>query len=131
MYRPGSSLRQSSVSAASAGGTFSFTRTSAARSSARDTTVSIASHTTATCTSSSGSPHPSDSNNASTATASRAEAFASFGCLRTFSLFAAVCALFSSSVAISKSNSSRVSSTDLASSSRTVASNVAIRRPSG
>ena len=76
------------------------------------------------------SPHPSESNSASTATARRAEAFASFGCLRIFSLFAAVCALFNSSVAINRSSSSRVSSTDLASRSRTVDSSVAIRRPS-
>jgi hypothetical protein len=50
--------------------------------------------------------------------------------LRIFSLFAAVCALFNSSVAINRSSSSRVSSIDLASSNLTVASNVARRRPS-
>ena len=130
-YRPTSSVRQSSGSVASADGTFSFTSISAARRSAREMTASIASHTSATRTSSSGPPHPSDSNRASTATASRAEALASLGCLRTFSLFAAVCALFSSSVAISRSSSSRVSSIDLPSRCRTVASKVASRRPSG
>ncbi|MER5321675.1 hypothetical protein [Streptosporangium roseum] len=96
-------------------------------------TFSIASHTSATRTSSSSPPHPSESNSASTATATarRAEAFASFGCLRTFSLLDAFCALFTSSVAISRSSSSRVSSTDLPSRCRTVASSVANRRPSG
>lgn len=117
-YRPTSSLRQSSGSAAAAGGTLEFTVTSAARSSA-------------TRGSSPSPPHPSESNSASTATASLAEALASLGCARTFSLFAAVCALFNSSVAISRSSNSSVSSTDLASRNRTVASSVASRRPSG
>ena len=71
------------------GGTLSLTSASAARSSARETTASIASHTCDTRGSSSGPPQPSDSNSASTATASRAEALASLGCLRTFSLSAA------------------------------------------
>ncbi|MER5627859.1 hypothetical protein ABT061_43235 [Streptosporangium sp. NPDC002544] len=110
--------------------TVSFTNTSAARSSARDTTASIASQTSATRGSSSGPPQESESNNASTATARRAEALAGFGCLRTFSLSAAVCALFSSSVVISRSSSPRGSSTDLASRNATVASSVANRRPS-
>lgn len=100
-------------------------------SAARDMTASIASHTSATRGSSSGPPQPSEANNASTATASLAADFASFGCLRTFSLLEAFCALFTSSVAISRSSSSRASSTDLPSRCRTVASSVASRRPSG
>jgi len=129
-WRRSSSARQSSGSA-SAGSTFSFTSTSAARSSARETTASIASHTSDTCGSSSGPPQESDSNNVSTATASLAEALASLGCLRTFALSEAVCALFTSSAAISRSSSSSVSSTDLASRYRIVASSVASRRLSG
>jgi hypothetical protein len=54
-----------------------------------------------------------------------------FGCLRTYSLFEAVCVLFTSSVAINRSSSSRVLSTDLLSSCWNVASSAASRRPSG
>jgi hypothetical protein len=78
-YRAGSTARQSSGSGPPGGGTLSVTSASAARSSARETTDSIACHTSETRGSAPGAPHPSDSNRASTATASLADALASRG----------------------------------------------------
>ncbi|MEV0168824.1 hypothetical protein AB0H96_52620 [Nonomuraea fuscirosea] len=109
--RPAISARQPPSSSASGGGTMPVTVATAARNSARGMTMSIASHTSAGRIS---SPQPVASSNTSTATTNRAEALASLGARRTVPLPAARCALPSSSVTISRSSSSRPSSTVLA-----------------
>jgi Tfp pilus assembly protein FimV len=111
------------------GGTSSPIAATAARSSPRETTASMRSHSSSSPTSPPAALPASKST--STAVASFADARAKRGCRRAFSLTDSRSALPSSSVTISRSKSSRQSSVALASNATTVASSVAKRRERG
>ena len=105
------SVRCARISASASepgGGTMSATASTASRSSPRGTTASIDCHT---CSSVSSPPDSVTSNSTSTAAARRAECRTSDGCRRFCSSPAAFSALDSRSVVISRSSSSRQSST--------------------
>ena len=104
------------------------TASTASRSSPREITASIPSHS---CSSVISVPYPVISNSTSTAAASFAEARASRGCARTLSLSKSRPAFPSSSVAISRSSSSSASSIALDSRWTTVDSSVASLRGGG